>query len=313
MKYFIFVLFSVGVISGLKSQNLVPNNSFEVYDTCPDNTGQIRYAIPWVDPTNASSDYFDTCSPFNIAHVPNNYVGIQNAKDGNAYAGFVAYVNSLTNRREYVQVELTDTLKNNTCYRLIFYVSIAEAGMYGVNTLSAYFSNTAITGCVNCFLSFTPQFLYYDVSGLIGNDTTWYKVEGTFTASGGERFMTIGNFKSDANTTVTLVNTGAAQDVAYYYIDDISLTLCSGIGIDELEMENKIKLYPNPSNGVFTIGAEGTKIKEIKVYNVLGCEILKQVQNVKETIIDFSDKAKGIYFLEIQTEQGIIRKKFVNE
>lgn len=44
------------------SQNLVPNSSFEQYDTCPTYESLIRYAVPWFQPIvpawNGSSDLF---------------------------------------------------------------------------------------------------------------------------------------------------------------------------------------------------------------------------------------------------------------
>jgi Secretion system C-terminal sorting domain len=59
-------------------------------------------------------------------------------------------------------------------------------------------------------------------------------------------------------------------------------------------------------------------MKEIKIVNVLGEEILKQVQNDKNATIDVSGLAKGIYFVEVyfdsstSSPQGqVLRRKFV--
>jgi len=287
----------------------MPNHSFEIYDTCPENGSQIKYAIPWLDPSNTSSDYFNSCSQFNIVHVPNNNFGVQNAKDGNAYAGFVAYSNSISNYREYIQVRLTDTLKASSCYRLIFYVSIADWEMYGVNTLSAYFSDTAISGPVYTFFPFNPQFIYTDTL-LIGDDTTWYKVEGTFTASGGEQYMTIGNFKHDANTLITLVNPLGGQGIAYYYIDDISLTKCSGIRIDEMENEEHLRLYPNPASDKLTIESKMQNAK-IEIRDVLGQMVYRTKAIAASSTIDVSMLSKGVYFISLQNGKQTINKKFI--
>ncbi len=77
----------------------------------------------------------------------------------------------------------------------------------------------------------------------------------------------------------------------------------------------EIIVYPNPATTEFTINAEGTKIKEIKIYNVLG-EMLKSFDKLKITgseTIDISILPSGIYFIQVKTEQGLIRKKFVKE
>jgi len=101
---------------------------------------------------------------------------------------------------------------------------------------------------------------------------------------------------------------------AYYYVDDVSLVKCSNEGVDELGISNEeLGIYPNPTTGVFTIHSKFSKIKEVRVYNVLGSEILKQVQNDQSTTIDISTVSKGIYFAEIQTDMGVVRKKIVKE
>ncbi len=293
-----------------KSQNLVPNHSFEIYDTCPFSVSQIHFAPPWVDPTNSSSDYFNSCGgSLGGSGIPSNYFGVQNAKDGNAYAGFSAYFISISNYREYIQVRLTDTLKASSCYRLIFYVSIADWEMYGVNTLSAYFSDTAISGPVYTFFPFNPQFIYTD--NLVGDDTTWYKVEGTFTASGGEQYMTIGNFKHDAQTIITLVNPNGFEGGAYYYIDDISLTQCN-VGVEEMENEEHVRLYPNPASDKLTIESK-MQNAEIEIRDVLGQMVYRTKAIAASSTIDVSMLSKGVYFISLQNGKQTINKKFIKQ
>ena len=49
--------------------------------------------------------------------------------------------------------------------------------------------------------------------------------------------------------------------------------------------------------------------------NVLGEEIYEKLTDTKNTKcdVDISFFAKGIYFVEIKTEQGIVRKKIIKE
>jgi hypothetical protein len=49
-------------VSSSYAQNLVPNYSFEVYDTCPYQGSQIYFAIPWKGVTTNSTDYYNGCS-----------------------------------------------------------------------------------------------------------------------------------------------------------------------------------------------------------------------------------------------------------
>jgi len=101
-----------------------------------------------------------------------------------------------------------------------------------------------------------------------------------------------------------------------------SLIACWGYGLSvgtgrELGIRNEeLEIYPNPNDGLFTINAEGTKIKEVKIYDVIGRSFdrlkITEIGNNRATV-DLSDVAKGIYFVEVRTEKGVIRKKVVKE
>lgn len=61
---------------------------------------------------------------------------------------------------------------------------------------------------------------------------------------------------------------------------------------------NKINIFPNPSNGSFTIDLDKADVNEIKVYNLLGSLIFcKQVN--KQTKFDIDNLQHGIYILSI--------------
>jgi hypothetical protein len=82
--------------------------------------------------------------------------------------------------------------------------------------------------------------------------------------------------------------------------------------VNENTLHEQLSIYPNPTTTTFTITST-EKIKEVRMYNVLGYEILKQVQNDQSATIDISSVSQGIYFVEIKTEKGIVRKKVVKE
>ncbi len=69
-------------------------------------------------------------------------------------------------------------------------------------------------------------------------------------------------------------------------------------GIYEYTDENTISIYPNPSTGVFTIESANSKIESIKVFNLLGEEILTVTPNNHTTIIN-NQFSKGIYFIQV--------------
>ena len=90
-------------------------------------------------------------------------------------------------------------------------------------------------------------------------------------------------------------------------------TYCNeNAGVNELSNNHEITLCPNPTNSSFTITST-SKIKEVKVYNLLGEEMLSSVINNNQSTINISQFTSGIYFAEIKTEQGIVMKKIIKE
>ncbi len=85
-------------------------------------------------------------------------------------------------------------------------------------------------------------------------------------------------------------------------------TNCS-VGIEELS-EQKINVYPNPVKNQITIDTK-EHIKNITITNVSGKGI-KTVVSSNNTV-DVSNLVKGIYFLQVQTENGIANSKFIKE
>jgi len=73
------------------------------------------------------------------------------------------------------------------------------------------------------------------------------------------------------------------------------------VGIEELQ--NDIKIYPNPANA--TLFVEGTGLKTISIYNMLG-QMLETVETGGKvtTTINISAYQPALYFVEITLENG---------
>jgi hypothetical protein len=296
-------------------QSLVPNGGFEQYSGCPSAANQLDSALFWTNPhgppypPGGSPDYFNQCSAqFN---VPNTPWGYQPAHSGVAYGGVVLYSGTIANYREYLEVSLTDSLIANQCYHLEFYYNASGAFEFTSDAISAYFSDSLISGVGNVNpLPYFPQ-----VNNTTGNYTdtlNWILVQGNFTASGGENYLVIGNFKNDAATNVISISQG--PDYSYVYIDDVSLMLASCTGIEEHNLSTEIKIYPNPVGEEVMISCSGFMVgqkAEIKVTDMSGKEIYKHHQNLTSNFrLPASNFHPGIYFLEIRDEKNNYRKKF---
>jgi hypothetical protein len=71
---------------------------------------------------------------------------------------------------------------------------------------------------------------------------------------------------------------------------------------------DKLALYPNPTNGIFTVKSKAS-IQELAIYNRLGQLILSKTN--QKNMIDISILSNGIYFLKILFENGSIETKKV--
>jgi len=133
------------------------------------------------------------------------------------------------------------------------------------------------------------------------NQTYLWKIEGGVISSGqGTDSVVITWGIPDSNAIVWLiVERGSCKD-------STSLNfVISGINLDE-KNSSQIKLYPNPSDGLFTIETPEHHIgSEIFVIDGVGRVIQKlQVQGSK-TYIDLRKNPKGVYRVQIKSKQGI--------
>ncbi|MBQ6771871.1 MAG: leucine-rich repeat domain-containing protein [Bacteroidales bacterium] len=72
--------------------------------------------------------------------------------------------------------------------------------------------------------------------------------------------------------------------------------------IDE-DGKTTVKVYPNPSNGIFHI--EGQGIRKIEVFNGIGQAIMSEETCADSFQIDLGSQAKGMYTLRVITDDGV--------
>lgn len=256
-----------------KAQNLVPNPSFEEYYMCPDNAmtpgGSINFTVEWSNPCSAGNpDYFHTCATTPSLMVPNNGFGIHSPRTGQAYAGFYTYGSNIPDVREYIQVRLKDSLKANYTYCVAFYVSLADDAKYATSKIGANFS-TIVPTCSTSneyLLPIIPQ-IENTASNPLISDQEWMLISGTFVATGGEQYLTIGNFRTDADCdTVRLPKSG--WNASYYYIDDISVIEQTTLSLDadtSICAGASITIGPEPVDGVSYLWQPGTGLSDSTV------------------------------------------------
>lgn len=304
------------------SQNLIRNNSFEIIDTPATWNnwvgGFINYSewpekrilFDW-DEFN-SADLLTSACNHTFASVPANRFGNIYAKDGNNVVGFNTVYNDNNESKEYIYQQLSSPLQAGKVYCLSFWVSRADRISYAIKSIGAYFSNNVQSVSIG-YINATPQVVHQ--GGFITDTIGWTKIEGCFTAQGGEEYITIGNFNSNANTDTLRIQpvnalSTTTVDIAYYYIDDIQLWDALTTGIEDLQ-GNTFNVYPNPANDVVTIKGN-SDIEKAEITNVAGQILLSEQINQREHQLKLNDFEDGIYFVRIIYSNGLrVTRKIV--
>lgn len=283
----------------VNAQNLVPNYSFDVMDTCP-LVSEITLAHPWNSPTVGTPDlYNSTCSTQNLQ-----------AHTGVGSSGVFVF-NTFPDNREYIQSHLISPLVSGQNYCVSFWVKRLNY-RYATNRIGAYFSTDSIYVFSTSNLPYIPQ-----VDNPPGNELTsnnWVQISGSFTASGGESFIIIGSFATDAETDTIVANSSSTSLVAYYAIDDISVTNCiTGIEEESAGIQD-IRVFPSPATEFINVELPFTEnIKSLRLVNAAGQQVryFTGVNNERNYVLNIQSVVPGIYFLFIETEDDVINKMVI--
>ena len=127
--------------------SIIPNPSFEANSGCPSSFSQLNLATPWIQATDATSDYHNLCG---YIFPSLQQIGLQNFPNGNGTAG--GYF--VRNWNEYLGTTLISSLNAGTNYQLTFDLAMLFTNSYGelatdrtVGDLEPV--NVTLYGCAN--------------------------------------------------------------------------------------------------------------------------------------------------------------------
>lgn len=88
------------------------------------------------------------------------------------------------------------------------------------------------------------------------------------------------------------------------------------VGIDETPGFNNLRVFPNPASETLTVTfeTEQNQVIDLRLISVTGDVVYedhKDNSNIYVNAIDLSELARGVYFLNISSENGIANKKIV--
>lgn len=237
------------------------------------------------------------------------------ANTGQAYIFQALWAKAFSEGREFIGVEMLENLQSGTSYRVEFYLSMADSVWYAVGNVGAHFSTVPHSTNTIVLLDFTPQVAYAGDS-LITEKEGWVKVSGSFVAQGGERYLAIGNFDTDAETDTAFVPGGGSLvghspghwDVAAYYIDDVSVvpdSIYLGVGPagNSNSQEVTMEVFPNPTVDNLIMTSK-TKFTQVWLTDLAGRRFGSLHNQGDKWQINLKDISIGVYLVVAITKEG---------
>lgn len=297
--------------TGYGQINLVPNPGFENYTQCPVSINQPITTTNWSS-YGGTSDYYNSCASSNFCgvSVPFNMGGSQTAASGNAYCGFVAYMNpaviGASNIREYIGTQLIAPLVVGKKYYVSFKVSLAEGSCFDFNIACNKLGVRFITYTMP-YLSApqVPNSAHVFTNSIISDTANWVKVQGSFIADSAYNQILCGNFFKDVATSTLSMASPAKQ--AYYYIDDVVVStdsLTEVTGMPEITNDLSMAILPNPASDYITL-----KLPDLSesgatfhFHTVMGQHIRSGTFS-GDTTLRITDIPDGIYIVQVVANQ----------
>lgn len=217
-----FIIFILGASNSILAQtdNLIPNPSFEEYNSLPINTGEGIGCISTWNYTKYTGgiDYYHSDSYSKKANTKRNEFGHQAPHSGNAYAGICIS----KDYREFLQVKLIRPLIKNKKYIIKIQISCGDKlYLSAVTEFHIIFSKNPFNINADGYLLAPPELKFIKETKYT-NNKDWEELSMIYTANGTEQWFTFGTFQYKENEKENGEVYGLSK-YAHYYIDDVSI------------------------------------------------------------------------------------------
>jgi fibronectin type 3 domain-containing protein len=108
------------------------------------------------------------------------------------------------------------------------------------------------------------------------------------------------DYDATSNQTYHYTVTGCTDFIESSTSNEVYVDWTTGVG--EQGVQQALSLYPNPTEGKVFVEAEG--LRQVRVFNLMGQEVLNQAVEGDRFILDLSEQPTGCYFIEVTREQG---------
>lgn len=207
--------------------NFVPNPGFEMKLACPTQRDHLKLCYAWRVNEN-TPDFYHRCGS-NSAAVPENTLGTEEPHQGDAYGGFWCYLPRLADYREFISILLQHPLKKGDIYCLSMWVSLAEVSAYALPDLQMLPARSTEYTPSDIPANDPRMVFLSDQNQILDEHDGWTKISALFIANGGERVLTIGNFRKNDDPKLKKLTREVKPPEAtfnnscYYYVDDVTL------------------------------------------------------------------------------------------
>lgn len=317
MKNIILIFCFVLAFVFTNAQNLVPNPSFELYDTCPYQTGQVQFVNSWSN-YGYTPDYYNACAT-NYMSVPNNWLGYLPAYNGNAYCAVILYDQADSIYQEFIGATLNSALQIGQRYYVSAEFSLASQMSYNMATNKVCIKFSTVGYSEN-----SPP-LYNNFAQIV-SDTfittigSWYKLKGSFIADSAYTKIIIGNFYQNYLIDTLWTNDNASN--SYYFVDLVCVSTdsntcysTSGEGIETVnKLNNNVGINLINDNIILTNNLPYPIVATLSITDILGRQIFtKQMHLDKTDKIPIQYLNSSIYLISIQTNNNIQTIKFIKK
>lgn len=206
--------------------NLIRNGDFNLYYGSPEmqignGQKQIEKQIPyWHSPDHNTPDYYNQFR--RLKNVPDNQN--QAFNETHSYVGIILYHNPTGHYSEYITGELVSKLIPNKVYCLKIRMRLSQNSGFKVNSIASYLTdsiispeNTTENQKIISQISFNDS---------LDNTFDWKTLCASYTASGFEKYITIGRVTNSNQSNVRSIrpinqSEGEYNQSAYYIIDKV--------------------------------------------------------------------------------------------
>jgi len=230
--------------TGAAQVNKVGNPNFDNVEKKIKGPGQLTLALEWYSPEGTpEADLYEVGSKKEEVSIPLNVRGRCETKEGEHYAGFLAYSEREASPRTYLQTKLPKKLVEGKRYCLKMNVQLSDISKYAVDNIGMYVSSKGIRAKDIEAYDIAPQ-LTHSGNLIVEDMFDWVEVCQPFTADGTERYVTIGNFAPQTAVKTKKMRRPREFKIpqtrdGYYFVDAVSV-----IALGHLEVPCDCQVIP---------------------------------------------------------------------